>query len=200
MSASCRVLCAAVLFAVRFHDGLADGSIDLTFRNWTRPQVKVGGRYRVGAVALVVDDIARVRAVDVSDDDARRCGFADGATMASTYKWAADTELFRIAFHAERVGPPPAPPALDDATIAARLAKLDAKSADGPWTAATLELIGRRPQVRAGDLAAELGRERLPFKADVRKLKRLGLTQSFEIGYALTDRGREYLNSIAGRR
>ena len=41
-----------------------------------------------------------------------------------------------------------------------------------------LRLIADRPGVRAGDLAEQLGRERLAFKADVRKLKALGLTES----------------------
>ena len=41
-----------------------------------------------------------------------------------------------------------------------------------------LRLIGEQEGVRAGDLAAELGMERLAFKADVRKLKALGLTES----------------------
>lgn len=49
--------------------------------------------------------------------------------------------------------------------------------------------------VRAGDPAADLGRERLEFKADVRKLKRLGLTESLEIGYRLSTRGRAYLDA-----
>ena len=57
-----------------------------------------------------------------------------------------------------------------------------------------LRLIGDRPGVRAGDLAAELGRERLAFKADVRKLKALGLTESLEIGYRLSPRGRAWLS------
>jgi hypothetical protein len=37
-----------------------------------------------------------------------------------------------------------------------------------------LDLIGRRPAVRAATLAAEVGRETLNFKQDVRKLKELG--------------------------
>ena len=71
-----------------------------------------------------------------------------------------------------------------------RLARYDAH---GPWTRETLELIAARPATRAGDLAAELGRERLPFKADVRKLKALGLTESLEVGYRLSPRGSAYL-------
>jgi hypothetical protein len=42
-------------------------------------------------------------------------------------------------------------------------------------------------------LAERFGRERLPFKADVRKLKALGLTESLEVGYRLSPRGRAYL-------
>ena len=47
--------------------------------------------------------------------------------------------------------------------------------------------------MRAADLAAALGREKLPFKADVRKLKALGLTESLERGYRLSPRGRAWL-------
>jgi hypothetical protein len=43
--------------------------------------------------------------------------------------------------------------------------------------------------VRAADLAAAAGRERHPFKTDVRKLKALGLTESLEVGYRLSPRG-----------
>ena len=54
-------------------------------------------------------------------------------------------------------------------------------------------LIAERPGVRAPDLAASLGRETLPFKRDVRKLKELGLTESLEVGYRLSPRGQAFL-------
>ena len=57
-----------------------------------------------------------------------------------------------------------------------------------------MRAIAAAPGLRAGDLAAGLGRERLPFKADVRKLKALGLTESLEVGYRLSPRGRAYLD------
>ena len=60
---------------------------------------------------------------------------------------------------------------------------------------ATLDLIRRRPHTRAPDLAAEVGRERDPFKIDVRKLKNLGLTRSFEVGYEVSPRGLAYLGT-----
>jgi hypothetical protein len=60
----------------------------------------------------------------------------------------------------------------------------------------TLRLIEERPQVAARLLAKQLGRERDPFKIDVRKLKRLGLTQSFEVGYEISPRGRAFLDAV----
>jgi hypothetical protein len=81
--------------------------------------------------------------------------------------------------------------------VLARLARLDRASRHGPWTAGVLRLIEERPAVRAGDLAECLGRERLAFKADVRKLKELGLTESLEIGYRLSPRGRVILAALA---
>jgi Mn-dependent DtxR family transcriptional regulator len=56
-----------------------------------------------------------------------------------------------------------------------------------------LRLISERPAVRAPDLAASLGRETQPFKTDVRKLKEMGLTESLEVGYRLSPRGRAVL-------
>ena len=62
-----------------------------------------------------------------------------------------------------------------------------------PGRGQVLRLIAERPGVRAPDLAASLGRETLPFKRDVRKLKELGLTVSLEVGYEISPRGRAYL-------
>ena len=42
-------------------------------------------------------------------------------------------------------------------------------------------------------MALMLGRETKDFKADVVKLKRLGLTQSFEVGYEVSPRGLAFL-------
>ena len=63
----------------------------------------------------------------------------------------------------------------------------------GPWTRRTLELIRDHPGVRAGDLCKKVEMEMPPFKVNVRKLKALGLTESLEIGYRLSARGRAWL-------
>jgi hypothetical protein len=182
-----------VLFPNAMLGGLRDGSITVTFRDWKRPQAKVGGRHRTAAGDLVVDVSDRVAAGQITDADARKAGFADAAELLRDRKWSAETVVYRIGFHREDSTLRPVPD-LDDDAISARLDRLDQLGAGGPWTRATLDIIRRRPAVRAGDLAAELGRERLPFKADVRKLKALGLTESLDVGYRLSPRGRAYLD------
>ncbi|MBK6662958.1 MAG: hypothetical protein IPG47_09480 [Thermoflexaceae bacterium] len=64
----------------------------------------------------------------------------------------------------------------------------------------TLRAIADRPQVAARILAADGGMETLPFKANVRKLKALGLTISHETGYELTALGRDVLSRTEGER
>ena len=84
----------------------------------------------------------------------------------------------------------------DAAELARRLDRLDAASRRGPWTRDVLRLIAARPGVRAPDLAASRGLETAPFKSSVRKLKELGLTESLEVGYRLSPRGKAALRKL----
>jgi Mn-dependent DtxR family transcriptional regulator len=56
-----------------------------------------------------------------------------------------------------------------------------------------LELIDRNPAVVSTVLAAEMGVERPVFKLNIRKLKESGLTESLEVGYRLSPRGKRLL-------
>ena len=76
------------------------------------------------------------------------------------------------------------------------LERPDRASRTGPLTGNWCsDLIAEYPSVRAADLARRIGRDTLPFKRDVRKLKELGLTESLETGYRLSPRGQAYLAS-----
>jgi predicted Zn-dependent protease len=57
----------------------------------------------------------------------------------------------------------------------------------------TLDVIAKRPAVVSTQLANSIGMGRTAFNADVRKLKALGLTISFDVGYELSPRGQVYL-------
>jgi hypothetical protein len=191
------------LFNQRFWAPIADGSITVTFRRWRARQVVAGRRYRTPAGFIDVDAIDETTIDAITADDLARAGYASVDALAADLRGGPDTPLYRIEFRFVG-GPDPradlaADAALsgeDVAALTARLERLDRASAWGPWTRATLEVIESHPAVRAGDLAESLGRERAPFKLDVRKLKALGLTISLERGYELSPRGQEYLDRV----
>jgi hypothetical protein len=176
---------------------VAAGEITVAFRRWRRPTVKAGGTLRTRVGVLAIESVDAIESGQVTDADARRAGRPDRTALLASLR--GDGRLYRIGFHLggpdprialrERADLSPA----ERAELDARLARLDAASRHGPWTAELLRLIADRPGTRAADLAAELGREKLPFKADVRKLKELGLTESLDVGYRLSPRGRAYI-------
>jgi hypothetical protein len=194
-----------VLFQARFWPLIADGSVTVTFRRWKRQQVIAGHRYRtghriVGRVMIEVDTVREVDPAKITKADARRAGFPDAATLVGQLRGEPDLPVYRIAFHVVDEPDPRSVLAAtadlsptDRSEIDRRLDRLDRASGFGPWTRATLAVIAAQPATRAADLAAGFGRETLPFKNDVRKLKNLGLTESLEVGYRLSPRGQAYL-------
>ena len=108
--------------------------------------------------------------------------------LSAFLKVSGDPELTRVAFELVDEALLRRPPSLELDEVLSRLAATDRRSA-APWTAEVLSLIDSHPATRAGDLAPTMGWETPKFKANVRKLKALGLTQSLEVGYLLTDLG-----------
>jgi hypothetical protein len=185
-----------MLFNRRDLDGIAAGEITVAFRRWLRPTVRAGGRLTTRVGVLAIERVQRIDPARITAADARRAGRDSPAAVRAELDRRAEGEPYRVAFRL--AGPDPrialrenaALTEADVADLRARLARLDDRSPHGPWTGAVLDLIERNPGVRAADLAERLGRERLSFKADVRKLKRLGLTESLERGYRISPRGR----------
>jgi hypothetical protein len=192
-----------VLFPQRFWAGLADGSVELAFRRWRRPGVKAGRTQLTPVGVLAIDAVDVVaHPDDITEDDARRAGYCDRSELLTELDRHPDGFLYRIAFH--HAGADPRVALREDAEVSddelarirTRLVRLDHASRHGPWTGTVLRLIAARPAVRAADLAASLRRETQPFKTDVRKLKALGLTESLDVGYRLSPRGRSVLDRL----
>jgi hypothetical protein len=186
----------AVLLRKDTLERIAAGEVDVAFRWWTKPTVKAGGYLQTQVGRLAIASVERTTLAAVTVEDARRAGFATKAALIKAFPRKPGSRLYRVEFGL--AGPDPRialrqRAELDDAEIEELDRRLARYDANGPWTRATLALIAAKPEVRAGDLATELGQERLPFKANVRKLKALGLTESLEVGYRLSPRGRAYL-------
>jgi hypothetical protein len=177
-------------------DRIAAGEVTLQFRRWGRPTVRAGGRLRTAVGELAIDSVEPVPRARITAADAHAAGFPSRKALLARLDRREDGRIYRIAVRL--AGPDPrlalrertalTEAELDDLRL--RLDRWDRGGSGGPWTRATLDLIAERPGVLAADLAALAGREKLPFKRDVRKLKELGLTESLPTGYRLSPRGR----------
>ena len=186
-----------MLFSADSWPGLADGSITLTFRAWTRPQAKAGGRYRVGGLLLEATAVELVATATITDDDARRAG--EPSREALLRRLGDATEVWRVELRClgqdDRITRRADDGLSDDELVAirARLARLDRAR---PWTRSTLQLIDRYPGIVSTKLAQHAGMDRPAFKLNVRKLKEMGLTESLDVGYRLSPRGEVVLRSL----
>lgn len=197
-------------FRARDEARIAAGEVTLTFRRWRSPQARVGGRYRVGGGAVQVQDVRPIAPTEITAADAQAAGHDSPAGALAEIERQRrrgahpDAPLYRVAFrYAGAHVDPRKQLAADDALSAeelddlvGRLAKMDARSQRGAWTHATIAAIAAQPGRRAGDLAAAVGCETAKYKADVRKLKALGLTISLEVGYQLSPRGEVVLAAL----
>ena len=183
-------------------EGIAEGRITLAFRRWKRPTVRAGGALRTSIGVLAIEAVDPIEETDITADGARLAGYPTRDALIADLNRRSEGDLYRVTLHRAGDDPRAALREQDDlgddavTAITERLARFDRSSRHGPWTEAVLRLIADSPGVRAPDLAASLGRETQPFKRDVRKLKELGLTESLEVGYRLSPRGRAWLATL----
>ena len=93
-----------VEFSRELRDDVLAGDITLSVRLWQRPQVKEGGRYRVGLGVIEVDAIELVPFSAITEADVRRAGETDRETLRDRAAHAGpideDTLVYRIELHA----------------------------------------------------------------------------------------------------
>lgn len=177
--------------------GIESGRIEAVYRMWDLPRVKTGSTLRTAVGVLEVTSVDAVEPGSLSPSDAAAAGFDTVVDLVDSAGSRGGT-LYRIGLR--HIGPDPRialreaiPTESELAEIRRRLDRLDASSRDGAWTDQTLRLIADNPGTRAEDLARSIGREKMPFKLDVRKLKEMGLTESLDKGYRLSPRGETVL-------
>jgi hypothetical protein len=93
-----------VEFSRELRDSVLAGEITVSVRLWRRPQVKEGGRYRVGAGLIEIDAIELVPFSEITDADVRLAGEPDRETLRARAAHAGpideDTLVYRIELHA----------------------------------------------------------------------------------------------------
>lgn len=85
---------------------VADGTITVSYRLWSRPQVKLGGTYRTSDVWIEVDDIDLLPFSSVTADDLALTGEPDLESLRRRAAHAGpvhdDTLVYRVEFHVVR--------------------------------------------------------------------------------------------------
>ena len=90
-------------FSRELRDDVLAGDISLSVRLWKRPQVKEGGRYRVGLGVIEVDAVDLVPFAAITEADVRRAGEPDRETLRDRAAHAGpigeETLVYRIELH-----------------------------------------------------------------------------------------------------
>lgn len=178
------------------------GEVDTLFRRQRRPTVKSGGSLRTRAGMLDIVQVDRIELDEITVDDAERAGFGSIIAVIDELTAKPDGDFYRVRVRVGGTDPrielrersELSDEELDE--VRDRLDRLDARSPRGDWTRRFLTMLSEQPHTRAPDLAASIGWETKPFKANVAKLKALGLTISHSPGYELSPRGHTVLAEL----
>jgi hypothetical protein len=85
---------------------VADGTITVSYRLWSRPKVKVGGVYRSGSVMIEIDEIELLPFSTITDEDLAQTGEQDVEALRRRAAHAGpiedDTLVYRVEFHVVR--------------------------------------------------------------------------------------------------
>ena len=92
-----------MMFSRDLRDEVASGEITVSIRLWSRPRVKVGGRYPTAGVLIEIDSLEVLPFSAVTDDDVRASGETDREALrdraAHSGPISDSTLVYRIEFH-----------------------------------------------------------------------------------------------------
>jgi len=177
------------------------GEISLVFRRWKRPTVRTGGTLVTRTGLLGIEQVEECDPGKITAKDVRDAGFQDkeelirqlsdrkGAVYRIKVRYIGDDPRIALRKKASLTG-------TEFEEIRKKLDRMDSSKVFGKWTMLYLRLIRDNPETLAANLAVSIGMDKPRFKANVRKLKALGLTESLAVGYRLSPRGEAALRKL----
>jgi hypothetical protein len=87
-----------VVFAKFLREGVRRGAIRCSVRVWTRPHVRVGGRYRMDEGEIEIDSLVEITLADVTPDLARRSGFKTVDDLLETARHGQGNHVYLVGF------------------------------------------------------------------------------------------------------
>ena len=88
-----------MMFTKRLRGRVRSGRIRCSVRIWTRPHVKVGGRYPMDGGSIVVDSIEPIGMRDITADLARESGFDTVEDLLKIAKHGRGKHVYLVRFH-----------------------------------------------------------------------------------------------------
>jgi hypothetical protein len=86
-------------FTKRLREGVRNGEITCSVRIWTRPHVKVGGRYPMDEGEIVVESIETIGFPDITPELARESGFLGVLDLLKVAKHGRGEKIYLVRFH-----------------------------------------------------------------------------------------------------
>ena len=88
-----------MVFTKRLREGVRRGEITCSVRIWTRPHVKVGGRYPMEQGWIEVDSIEPIGFPDITPELARASGFLGVLDLLKIAKHGSGNNIYLVRFH-----------------------------------------------------------------------------------------------------
>lgn len=195
-----------MLFKLVHLKGIRSGTITLVFRRWKKAAVKKGSLLNTAVGLVKVESIVIVKENKITKTDAMMAGFDDREELLKLLQRKEEGEIYKIKVSFQGADPRIQLRQKNSLTneeyhlLNEKLSRLDQYSKKGSWTLDVMTAIKNNPKLRAMDLAAITGFEKVWLKLNIRKLKNLGLTISHEIGYELSPLGKLYLKKATKKK
>ncbi len=90
-----------MVFTKKLRDGVRSGAIRCSVRIWTRPKVKVGGRYPMDDGWIEVESIESIFLSEITPTLARESGFREVSGLLEVARHGSGQEIFLVRFHYE---------------------------------------------------------------------------------------------------
>jgi len=199
-----------IVFNKKYHEGVREGRITLTFRPWDTLRVLRGKIYRARNVGLLkVLDVDFKKLTDVTMEEIRNCGYRSMNEFREDFESLAGREVdfdferaVRIEFTYIGEDIENYKKAMGDVkdseifNIKEMLLKLEQKGRK-KWAIKALQILKKKPYVSPKDMEKPLKLSSDKVVQNMRKLKALNLVMSDnKMGYSITPLGVKILKSL----
>ena len=142
-----------MLFTRQFKDGIRAGRVTRTYRQWKRPQARVGGRYNLAPDGVIeVTHMRQIAPDSISNADAIAAGYPDAAALLQALASPADpVQLIEFRYLGQGLVGQPDRDLLNAQALKTLLSKLDGmdRRSGAAWTGPVLQMLSEQPGRRA---------------------------------------------------